>query len=116
MAIELRGSKEFQAMLEKLLEKYPDVLDMALDDTADVISLKAQQLVPVDTGRLRSSINVQRKYLSKSIGTNVEYAAHVEYGTPTGTGENGGPKPYLRPAFNNNQKKVAEFFIQNLGN
>ncbi|MBP02186.1 MAG: hypothetical protein CMM25_05215 [Rhodospirillaceae bacterium] len=114
MAIELRGDKEFKKMLKKLLGQYPDVLDIALEDTADVIALKAQQEVPVDTGRLRSSINVKREYLSKSIGTNVKYAAHVEYGTPTGTGENGGPKPYLRPAFNNNKNKVGQFFIDNL--
>ena len=87
---------------------------MALDDTADAMSLEAQRIVPVDTGRLRGSINVKKEYLSKVIGTNVEYAAFVEYGSPEGTGPNGGPKPYMRPAFENNKKRVAEFFVKNL--
>ena len=114
MSIEIKGGDEFQALLKKLLDQYPDVLDMALDDTADAISLSAQIQVPVDTGRLRSSINVKREYLRKTVGTNVEYAIHVEYGTPTGTGENGGPMPYLRPAFEKHKNRVSDFFIENL--
>mgnify|MGYP003662008469 CR=1 FL=1 len=114
MGIKLKGDKEFQLLLTTLKEQYPDVLDMALDDTADSISLTAQQLVPVDTGRLRSSINVRREYLTKTIGTNVKYAAYVEYGTPTGTGPSGGPSPYFRPAFQTNKNKVTKFFIDNL--
>ena len=51
MGIEIKGDKEFKALLQKLLAQYPEVLDMALDDTADAISLAAQRIVPVDTGR-----------------------------------------------------------------
>ena len=115
MGIENKCDKEFKALLQKLLAQYPEVLDMALDDTADAISLAAQRIVPVDTGRLRSSINVRREYLAKTIGTNVEYAAFVEFGTPIGTGENCGPMPFLRPAFETNKGRVSEFFLKNLG-
>lgn len=130
MGIKLKGDKEFQLLLTTLKEQYPDVLDMALDDTADSISLTAQQLVPVDTGRLKSSINVKRKYLKKTIGTNVKYAAWIEYGKPIGgkttmKWKKGkglvprdtsplGPKPYFRPAFQTNKNKVTKFFIDNL--
>jgi HK97 gp10 family phage protein len=114
MGIEIRGDDEFKALLKNLMDKYPGVLDMALDDTADAISLKAQQIVPVDTGRLRASINVKREELKKTIGTNVEYASFVEFGSPIGTGENGGPKPYLRPAFETNKGRVPEFFMKNI--
>tara|TARA_R100000329_G_scaffold62626_1_gene55825 strand:- start:213 stop:659 length:447 start_codon:yes stop_codon:yes gene_type:complete len=133
----IEGSVAFKNYLRKLQDKYPDVLDFALDDTADAMSLEAQRLVPVDTGRLRGSINVKKEYLSKVIGTNVEYARDVEFGT--------GPheivaknkkvlankkkgiifgkrvkhpgteaQPYMRPAFQNNKKRVAEFFVKNL--
>ena len=81
MGIRIKGGDKFKAILQKLAEDRPDVLDMALDDTADAMSLEAQRLVPVDTGRLRASINVKREYLSKVIGTNVEYATDVEYGS-----------------------------------
>ena len=114
MGIRIKGGDQFKARLQKLAEDRPDVLDMALDDTADAMSLEAQRIVPVDTGRLRGSINVKREFLVKIIGTNVEYAAFVEYGSPEGTGPNGGPKPYMRPAFENNKKRVAEFFVKNL--
>ena len=116
MGIEIRGDDEFKALLKNLMDKYPGVLDMALDDTADAISLKAQQIVPVDTGRLRASINVKREELKKTIGTNVEYATFVEFGTPVGTGENGGPMPYLRPAFETNKGRITEFFMKNIQN
>ena len=39
MGIEIKGGDEFQALLKKMLDQYPDVLDMSLDDTADAISL-----------------------------------------------------------------------------
>ena len=109
MGIEIRGDDEFKALLKNLMDKYPGVLDMALDDTADAISLEAQQTVPVDTGRLRASINVKREVLKKSIGTNVEYAQPVEYGTPYRDGTR-----FLTNAYERHRRRVAEFFMKNL--
>ena len=109
MGIEIRGGDAFKAKLQELVNFYPEVLDLALDDTADAISLDAQRMVPVDTGRLRASINVKRDYLTKVIGTNVEYAPHVEYRTQVQQ-----PQQYLRPSFEKNKKRVAEFFKANL--
>jgi len=116
MGITIKGGDDFRKKLNEIIEKYPDVMDMALDDTADAISLDAQRTVPVDTGRLRGSINVKREYLKKRIGTNLEYAAFVEFGTPIGTGPHGGPQPYLRPAMVKfgNTATIAKFFMKNL--
>ena len=137
MGITIKGGDKFKSTLQKIAEEHPQVMDAALDDTADAMSLEAQRIVPVDTGRLRGSINVKREYLSKVIGTNVEYATDVEYGS--GPHEivaknkkvlankkkgiifgrrvkhpGSQPRPYLRPAFENNKKRVSEFFIANL--
>ena len=109
MGIRITGGDKFKNLLKELQEKYPDVLNLALDDTADAMSLTAQRIVPVDTGRLRASINVKREYLSKVIGTNVEYAQPVEYGTPYREGTR-----FMTKAFENNRRRVAEFFIENL--
>lgn len=53
--------------------------------TAIDIENRAKELAPVDTGRLRASINHTvsggRVRFSVQIGTNVDYAADVEYGT-----------------------------------
>lgn len=104
MAFEIKGLDEFNTKLKEMKEEYPDHLDNAMDDTADAISLMAQIKVPVDTGRLRASINVGREYLRKSIGTNVEYAGYVEFGT---SGQK--PQPYLRPAYEENKDRITEF-------
>jgi hypothetical protein len=49
------------------------------------MALRAEALIkkstPVDTGRLRSSITTQSDGMMSRIGTNVEYASFVEYGT-----------------------------------
>lgn len=41
----------------------------------------AQQLCPVDKGRLRASINTRVNGLVATVGTNVRYARAVEFGT-----------------------------------
>jgi HK97 gp10 family phage protein len=57
----------------------------------------ARELCPVDTGRLRASIQMDsgRDGVGPwvSIGTNVEYAPYVEFGTRYMS-----PQPYMRPA------------------
>lgn len=57
----------------------------------------AKFLVPVDTGRLRSSITFQMSTLDSrpavEVGTNVEYAPFVEFGTRYMRAQ-----PYLIPA------------------
>jgi HK97 gp10 family phage protein len=62
------------------------------------IERRAKQLCPVDTGRLRSSIStaiiVDGRSISGIVGTNVEYAPYVEFGTSRMEAQ-----PYLRPAF-----------------
>lgn len=58
---------------------------------------EARKLCPVDTGRLRSSIqhtpgtDAQGPYVD--VGTNVEYGPHVEYGT-----QHSAAQPFMRPA------------------
>lgn len=62
------------------------------------IQNRARQLCPVDTGRLRNSIHFEEGQDAEGyyidVGTNVEYAAFVEYGTSKMRAQ-----PYLRPAF-----------------
>lgn len=55
----------------------------------------AKKKCPVDTGRLRNSIThtVDGTMLEAYIGTNVEYAPHVELGT-----RHMDARPFLRPA------------------
>lgn len=67
------------------------------------IDAKAKTKCPVDTGRLRSSINpfVDADGLGGGVGTNVHYAPHVEYGTIKMDAQ-----PYLRPAAREEQDDI----------
>lgn len=61
---------------------------------AQAVRNRALRLAPVDTGRLRQSVSVQQTVpLVFRVGTNVEYAPHVEFGTRKMRA-----RPFLRPA------------------
>ncbi len=87
----------FQAALQREIKQLGlnterSVLRLALDTQN-----RARELCPVDTGRLRSSITHvpgrdSRGYFV-DVGSNVEYAPHVEFGT-----QNAPAQPFLRPA------------------
>jgi HK97 gp10 family phage protein len=59
------------------------------------IEARAKVLAPVRTGNLRNSIqtDVESDGLTAHVGTGVEYAAYVEFGT-----RRMAPRPYLAPA------------------
>jgi len=59
----------------------------------------------VDTGRLMNSIihKVIKKDLKVRIGTNVEYAPHVEFGTKIMP-----PRPFLRQAFIESKPEIRK--------
>lgn len=61
----------------------------------------AKELCPVDTGRLRNSITYEARPSEHAvyIGTNVEYGKYVELGSS----RNKNPKPFLRPAIEDNK-------------
>lgn len=90
---------------------------------------QAVALATVQTARLRNSIDhtVDEDELVGYVGTNVEYAVYVEFGTgefaENGQGRKGGwmyqdpsgewfftwgqePQPYLRPAFRQNKGRI----------
>ncbi len=81
------------------------------------VQATAKKLCPVDTGQLRNSIEVTQIENGVDIGTNVEYAPYVEFGT----GQRGdssvahrhdwdgmAPRPFLHPALQANKKNVVK--------
>lgn len=96
---------------------------------------QAVLLAPVQTARLKNSIDyiVDQDEMVGYVGTNVEYAVYVEFGTgefaENGRGRKGGwvykdpsgewfftwgqePQPYLRPAFRQNKNKIESLAKQ----
>lgn len=119
-----------KAILAAVRKRLIDSLDVAGKFVED----SAKLLVAVDTGNLRGSIThkVDELELSCRIGTNVEYAPYLEFGTgefaENGKGRKGGwfftdaegkthftlgnkPQPFLRPALLEN-KAVIEKILQ----
>lgn len=57
-------------------------VDMELASSVEKMATLAKQKAPVDTGRLRSSINVDKMSLLRyRLIANTNYAAYVEFGT-----------------------------------
>jgi HK97 gp10 family phage protein len=85
--------------LTRIALQAPEKASEALLQTAaDIVDL-TKQLTPVDTGNLKRSYGATP--LSKTtvrIGTDVEYAPFVEYGTVHQTAQ-----PHLTPAFMQNE-------------
>lgn len=94
----------------------------------------AQDICPVDTGRLRDSIthayseDVDDHSVVLLVGTNVEYAPYVELGHRQQPGRfvpkikkrlkrDWVPgKPFLRPAFENHTKEIEQVILDALEN
>ncbi len=87
MAISKWNPERVISASERRLRKVLKLLAMKVRTDAKLLCL-------VDTGNLRKSIDykVLTSKLAR-VGTNVEYAPHVEFGTKFWKG-----KPYLRPA------------------
>lgn len=90
--------------LQGWIDGTADRVQALVEEYAEKIHKDAREQVPVDTGNLRSTIEIR---LTKSvlagmqakIGTDkTTYAIHVEYGT-----QKMDAQPYLRPAFEKHQ-------------
>lgn len=107
-------------------EAMDNAIERALTAVAIGIEGDAVSRVPVDSGRLKGSITYatkkKRSYPSGKaapsdgvsapdekwtahVGTNVEYAQHVEYGTVKMK-----QQPYLQPALNDNRGRAQRIF------
>ena len=94
--------------------KYPQmfesVVDKFLAEAGITVLASAKRAVPVDSGNLRGSLTMEVKGRTAEVGTNVEYAEHIEYGTKflpkSSVSGYTGYKPYLRPAIDENRKPL----------
>ena len=90
---------------DEFIEILKSRIPVALEACGLQAERSAKLLCPVDTGRLRNSITHATKEQTVYIGTNVEYAASVETGHILPNGSYTAPKPYLKPAIENNKEK-----------
>ena len=81
--------------VDEILAAMDDAVAVALEKCGMLAEGYAKKLCPVDTGNLRNSIShsVDTGGRCAYVGTNVEYAPYVEYGTYKQKAQ-----PYIKPA------------------
>ncbi|QEK11692.1 HK97 gp10 family phage protein [Crassaminicella thermophila] len=92
MGFRINGLDSFErALLETIKVKFPQEIEKELQRLALDLEGTIKRRTPVDTGRLRGSFTTGRVkkiggewYIE--VGTNVEYAEHIEYGHRTANG------------------------------
>jgi HK97 gp10 family phage protein len=90
-------------------KKFRRVQERFLPQAGLIVEGQAKLNAPVDSGNLRSSITTEVKDEEVIVGTNVEYAPYVEYGTKRMRAQ-----PYLRPALDKNRKDLVRLFRDEL--
>ena len=73
----IRGRVNFELLKERMNAAAQKRLTEAAEETC----IAAREFAPVETGRLKNSISVQKKGDWMSVGTDCEYAFSVEFGT-----------------------------------
>ncbi|WP_334111256.1 HK97-gp10 family putative phage morphogenesis protein [Thermodesulfitimonas autotrophica] len=143
--IEVEGGKELAKKFAEIGQMATNAAEKALVRAGLLVERDAKKLCPVDTGRLRTSISHRltgagTKNPAVEVGTNVEYAPYVEFGTrphypppralrrwaqlhgmkpgaefaiARKIAARGTPaKPFLFPAFNANKDKVKQLVAE----
>lgn len=101
-SVRLTGFKEFQEMLKRNPDK--EAISNALDQGAEIVYIGAKELVPVDTGFLKSTIKkINKSKLTKIVEVSAPYAGFVEFGTSKMRA-----KPYVRPPLERAMKTLKQ--------
>ena len=82
--VKVEGEKELMQALTRLYGKKLAESKRLIADSGQEIVGEARRVAPVVTGRLRNSVSILEKRgdgLGLVVGTNVEYAPFIEYGT-----------------------------------
>lgn len=82
---------------------------VVLTKAAIMVTASAVGYAKYKTGTLRESITYEVHKHYATVGTNIEYAVFLEYGT-----KNMGPYPFMRPAFDHNRGKIISMAIQEM--
>ncbi len=107
----VRGFQQFQRNMKEIRDEMPQVLESGMQVGGMVIEREARRNAPYLTGNLRSSIHTvvrsERKDVRAYIGTNVEYAPYLEYGTSKMSA-----RPFLRPALDSKAREALSQVVR----
>jgi HK97 gp10 family phage protein len=109
--VQVKGLAELKAAFKGLDKEFEKRQRVAIKLTANEYKGDVQTEAPYITGTLRRSIHVEMVSDSTAlVGSNLEYAAPVEYGTRYRA-----PKPYFRPPLDLNKAKYRRIFLEEMG-
>ena len=94
-------SASMQSLMGRFNEFVTEIPVDALLAGAQVVYDRSQELVPVDTGFLKSSGYIQVQGDDVQVGYDADYASAVEYGTYKMEAQ-----PFLRPAMDENEEEI----------
>ena len=103
-------ARAFLASLDKYQEDVLEGLQKDIEKAALTLEKNAKQNCPVDTGKLRASISTEVGNLEAEVGTNVEYALYVEFGTSKQSAQ-----PFMRPALDKAITQLNRDMAKTLG-
>lgn len=119
----------------EVIQAKDEAVAKALETIGRVAERYAKELCPTDTSRLKNSISHQVDDETVYVGTNVEYAPYVEFGTGKFAEGGGGrptpwsyqddkgnwhttngmkPQPYLKPAIENHLDEYKQYLKDEL--
>lgn len=124
---------QFELMIDKIAD--PD-LKKGLARAASLLEKRAKQNAPVGSGELRRSIYSEVDDTTVYVGSDLEYAPYVEFGTGLFSSLGNGrqdvpwryqdaqgewhttygmePQPYLHPALEESKDEIKGFFIDSI--
>lgn len=109
MDIEITGASGVEDAMDAALQQLLSKIDAAVQGAGIDCQAGAKQACPVDTGRLRASIQYAKTgEAACQVGTDVEYAMPVEMGHVTQSGSFVAARPYLFPAFISASKNLLD--------
>lgn len=134
VTVKINGLVELQARAKKLPNKIDEALARGVNQAAGIVEGSAKRNCPVDTGNLRNSLHITKQATPSDakamVGTNVEYAPYVEFGTgvrgqATNTNTNVSvsyssehagqvAQPYLAPALRQNADRIEQIINKNV--
>lgn len=100
-------------------EAFKAAMRTGVEAAVEKIGMQAERnvmmLAPVDTGRLRGSINHESSGDTAYVGTNVEYAPYVEMGHHQWqSGRWVPPQPYLKPGVMDHMDEYRQIAINEI--
>lgn len=109
ISFHIKGLNEFNSNIKKADTWFNHAMKQALELSGKEVQKKARAIVPIDTGRLRKSINYQVGKSRVLIGPDTDYDIFVEEGTYKMRA-----RPYLRPGLLKSESAIIGFFEEGI--